>query len=307
MTDPPVSERPRQSRVRSAPASKGTWIVPDVSCGASDVARHYDELEPLFRALWGGDLHHGVWEVGRESFHDAALRALERVADLAGIERGQRVVDVGCGSGEAALHLTRTREVRVTGVTISRAQWTRARSHPADMPRPPTFRCEDWQTTGLEDASQDAAISLECLGHLPNKRRFFEQLARVLRPGGTVGMTAWLCAEEPTGRQRERLLEPICVEGKLPSLGSADAYSGLACDAGFRVTAFEDWSDSVRRTWSYTLRRAARLVATDRLARRQVRDLRRAERLRARMAARVWLAYRTGALRYGAFALRREG
>ncbi len=74
-------------------------IEPRTPPGPSDVAGHYDELDRFYREVWGEHLHHGLWTTGRESV-DTAVRALiHEVARRAGVEPGQRVVDVGMGYG----------------------------------------------------------------------------------------------------------------------------------------------------------------------------------------------------------------
>lgn len=39
-------------------------IVPDISQNAVAVADHYDELDPIYRWVWGEYVHHGLWATG---------------------------------------------------------------------------------------------------------------------------------------------------------------------------------------------------------------------------------------------------
>ena len=41
-------------------------IVPNAPQSAADVAGHYDELDAVYRAIWGEHVHHGLWRTGRE-------------------------------------------------------------------------------------------------------------------------------------------------------------------------------------------------------------------------------------------------
>jgi len=42
-------------------------IVPNISQNAVAVADHYDELDPVYRRVWGEHVHHGLWATGRET------------------------------------------------------------------------------------------------------------------------------------------------------------------------------------------------------------------------------------------------
>jgi tocopherol O-methyltransferase len=42
-------------------------IVPREPQTGEDVAGHYDELDHVYREVWGEHVHHGLWRTGRES------------------------------------------------------------------------------------------------------------------------------------------------------------------------------------------------------------------------------------------------
>jgi tocopherol O-methyltransferase len=192
----------------------------------------------------------------------------------------------------------------VTGLTVSPVQAARAAEAAAGDPRL-TFLCRDWMESGLEAASFDRAFSIESSEHMVDKARFFAEARRILRPGGRFGVYAWLAREEAAPWEVRHLLEPICREGRLPGMGTEAEYRALAEGAGLRVTGFEDLSARVARTWTICARRVAALVATDREARRFLLDPRSRNRVFALTLARLILAYRTGAMRYGILTLER--
>jgi tocopherol O-methyltransferase len=139
---------------------------------------------------------------------------------------------------------------------------------------------------------------------MADKQRFFEEAARVLRPGGRLVVCAWLAAEDADGWRRRRLLEPVCVEGRLPSMGTFADYRALIDGAGLDLVACDDITVHVRRTWRHCTVRLLR-----RLPRRStvqyLLDGRNADRVFALTVPRIWLAYATGAMRYGMFVAER--
>ena len=82
---------------------------------------HYDLTTPFYRLFWGPHIHHGLWEAN-ESPREAQVWLTERLATLAGINTGDRIVDVGCGMGGSSIHLAKTRQCQSFGITISRLQ-----------------------------------------------------------------------------------------------------------------------------------------------------------------------------------------
>lgn len=95
------------------------------------------------------------------------------------------------------------------------------------------------------------------------------------------------------------LLEPICREGRLLGMGDEIEYRLMAEAAGFRIMSFEDLSRPVRRTWSVIIKRLLGKLVTDARYRRFLRDADASERIFALTVLRIWIAYRTGSMRYG--------
>ncbi|HST35704.1 MAG TPA: SAM-dependent methyltransferase, partial [Allosphingosinicella sp.] len=124
-------------------------------------------------------------------------------------------------------------------------------------------------------------------------------------PGGRLVVCAWLAAPEPTPWQVKHLLEPICREGRLPSMGSRADYEEMARAAGFRVADYEDISKQVARTWTLCLKGFLKRLMTDRDTRRLLLGRGTRNRVFALTLPRLIRAYSTGAMRYGLFTLQR--
>lgn len=272
-------------------------IVPNVPQAAADVAEHYDQLDEAYRRIWGEHVHHGYWVTGRESAAEAADALTRLVGERLGVAPGQKLVDIGCGYGATAAQFARA-GAEVTGFTLSEAQAAVARSRPEPSLR---FEVRDWLANGLPDGAFDGGYAIESSEHMEDKARFFAEAARVLKPGSAFVVCAWLEGEGATPWQVRHLLEPICREGRLPSMGSRADYEALAAAAGFRLVSYDDISRNVRRTWSICARRFAAKLVTDRDIRRLA--LSKAVRSRDFMLSlpRLILALRNGAMRYGVF------
>lgn len=132
-------------------------------------AAYYDEIAATY------DEHHG-------SRHNLAYRA--RVFDKLFAGRsldGVRVLDALCGGGQNSVYFA-ARGARVTGVDISEKQVEHYRRRfPGGA-----AHCRSALDTGLPDASYDLVIT-DSMHHLhPHVDAGVRELARVLRPGGSL-------------------------------------------------------------------------------------------------------------------------
>ena len=109
---------------------------------------------------------------------------------------GARVLDLGCGAGRHSFALYR-RGARVVAFDLDAADLKdvagmfgamRAAGEAPGSP-PPTAMRGDAYRLPFADGSFDAVIAAEILEHLPDDTRAMAELARVLRPGGTVAVT----------------------------------------------------------------------------------------------------------------------
>jgi tocopherol O-methyltransferase len=263
---------------------------------SSAVAEHYDELDEFYRDIWGDHVHHGLWLRGTETHREATLELVRRVATRARIGRGTKVCDIGCGYGATARMLAADYGAEVTGVTVSPAQFQYAETQPASGV---SVVLGDWLRNPLEDASFDAAIAIESSEHMPDLAGFFEQAARILRPGGRLVICAWLAHHRASSVQRRFLLQPACREGRMAHIGLFSEYRGLFERNGFRMEQEEDVSQEVKRTWPLCAGRFLARLASEPRYLRFLFNRHRRNRVFALTIFRIWLGFETGALRYG--------
>ena len=273
-------------------------IVPREIQTSAAVAEHYDELDLFYREVWGDHVHHGYWATGRETPEEAVETLIANLAGKLSLQPGQRVCDVGCGYGATAEWLAKHHGVHVTGLTISGVQAQRAAERSAGRPLL-AFLQQDWLRNRFEDSAFDCVISIESSEHMPDKQRFFDEAYRTLRLGGRLAICAWLARPGSRPWEERYLLEPICREGRLPGMGSADDYRSWAEEAGFVIDGFEDLSDRVRNTWMICAWRVARKLLTHSAYRRYLLAAHAKNRIFALSLLRIWTAYVTGSMQYG--------
>ena len=262
------------------------------------VAGHYDRLDRFYRQLWGEHVHHGLWTDPSATPEAAVRHLVHRVAVDAGIGAGTAVCDIGCGYGAPARLWAAENGASVTGYTVSAAQHAYATRQSVDGPAP-DYRLQDFLDNDRPDGSADAAVAIESLTHIADPAAAVREAARLLRPGGRLVACVWMAAPDPPDWARRWLLDPICEEGRLSGLPTAQTVHRWATRAGLRVEGLDDLTPFVRRTWSVVLRRFARALLTDPAVLRLLLDHAESERVFARTLPRIWAAQHLGVLRYG--------
>ena len=88
----------------TAPLEKHSAIVPRPN-DKRKIAEHYDFVSPYYQSLWGEHIHHGYRIRGDESKELARFQLIEHLAQLANLQTGSTVLDIGCGFGGTSLYL----------------------------------------------------------------------------------------------------------------------------------------------------------------------------------------------------------
>ena len=270
--------------------------IPEIAA----IAAHYDDLDDLYRDIWGTDVHHGYWITGKESVTGAVANLTRLVAERAAVRSGDRVCAIGCGYGGTARTLHRDYGAEVTGLTISLKQYNYAAAAANGSGRL-KFVLGDALQINLPAESFNAVIAIESTEHIALKLRVISEARRLVHCGGRFVLAAWLASAHPTAWQRKYLLEPICAEGLLPGLASAEEYLAMLAQCAFHDLEFTDLTKKVKRTWTISALRLIRRWLGDPALRRRLADPQFTNRVFAKTIFRIRLAYEIGAMRYGIF------
>ncbi len=119
------------------------------------------------------------------------LRELrQKTASLARLQPGDKVLDVGCGTGTLAIEVQQRVGAtgRAFGVDPGAQQIARARSKAARHNLPVDFKIGVIEQLDFPDGTFDAVVSTLMMHHLPDdlKRQGLSEIARVLKPGGRL-------------------------------------------------------------------------------------------------------------------------
>jgi SAM-dependent methyltransferase len=114
----------------------------------------------------------------------------ELLAEAADIRAGERVLDVAAGNGNATLAAAR-RFARVTSTDYVQALLDQGAARAAADGLEVTFRTADAEALPFPDASFDVALSTFGVMFAPRHERAAQELVRVVRSGGRIGLANW--------------------------------------------------------------------------------------------------------------------
>jgi SAM-dependent methyltransferase len=132
------------------------------------------------------------WGQGRYEYVAAQLLpAAEVVVDRAAPREGERVVDVGCGTGNAAL-LAAERGATVTGIDPAQRLLDVAAAQASERGLEATFEVGEAAAIPLPDAIADVVLSVFGAIFAPDPKAAVREMARVLAPEGRMLLAAWI-------------------------------------------------------------------------------------------------------------------
>jgi arsenite methyltransferase len=170
-----------------------------------------------------------------DQLHPGGERLTLRLAQLAGVAPGARVVDVACGSGASALLLARELGCVTFGVDLGARAIEQAR-RATHVGARASFLLGDAEALPLPDASFDVALSECSLCTFPDKPRAIAEMARVVRAGGSIAIADVTADLDALPAQlRSAAARVACVA----DARSAGEYAALLRDAGCEPLAIE--------------------------------------------------------------------
>ena len=185
------------------------------------------------------------WSLGNYE-HTAAqlLPAARVVVDRAAPAAGERVADVGCGTGNAAL-LAAARGARVTGVDPAPRLLEVAREQAAARGLAATFAPGGAAALPLTDGDADVVLSVFGVIFAPDAAAAAAELARVAAPAGRIVLSAWVpegAIHDAVQVAQEAVRRAIGAPAGTPPFAwhDRDALAGLLTPHGFEVAVEEE-------------------------------------------------------------------
>jgi SAM-dependent methyltransferase len=118
------------------------------------------------------------------------MPAAKVLLDAVDIKPGERVVDLACGTGNAAI-LAAKRGAKVMGVDLEPALLKIAADRAVESKVVIEWVQADARSAPLPACSVDVVLSVFGVMYVPDQQQTAHALARLCRPGGIIGLAAW--------------------------------------------------------------------------------------------------------------------
>ena len=180
-------------------------------------------------------------DLGLPVLHPGGMESTRKLAELCQIMAGKLVLDVASGTGKSACYLVQNFGCRVTGLDHSAVMLETAKRKAMERGLTIDFQLGDAHNLPFASETFDAAIS-ECTTCALNKQRAIDEMVRVTRCGGYVGISDLYWKEQAPEPLKAKLAN---LENERPE--TMAGWVALFEHAGLRDVQTADLSDALAR------------------------------------------------------------
>jgi 27-O-demethylrifamycin SV methyltransferase len=216
-------------------------------------AAHYDHVHRAWRLIMGEEFHYGFFETTETPMEEATAALTRQMLARARIGAGDRVLDVGCGTGRQACDLAASLDAVVLGITTSASGVAAATALAADRRlEGARFEERDGTDNGLPDAAFDVVWVLESSHLMRDRKALLGECVRVLAPGGRLVLCDIIRKREipfqevRTRREDFATLRAAFGDAHMEPL---ENYTSTLEQLGMAVTDSSDISEQTRPTF----------------------------------------------------------
>ncbi|MBN1262475.1 MAG: class I SAM-dependent methyltransferase [Anaerolineae bacterium] len=141
--------------------------------------------------------------------HMGGFAATQMLITLCHIDSQTRVLDVGCGAGATSCYLAKTYRCRVVGVDLHAGMIASARARAAreGVTDLVAFRAADVLALPFDAGAFDVVLCESVLTFVAEKAAAIQELVRVTKPGGRVGLNEEIWLQSPTETLKQYAIE----------------------------------------------------------------------------------------------------
>jgi sarcosine/dimethylglycine N-methyltransferase len=226
----------------------------------ADVEKHYGRgeiLNSILRALRdaGKDLARLTPPdlAPVDEFHIRGREATIELANRVSLQPGLRALDVGCGLGGSARYLASEHGCHVTGIDLTK-EYIEAAGALADLvglKNRVKFRQSSALSMPFEDNSFDLAWTEHVQMNIADKRAFYGEIARVLKPGGRLLFHDIFQGDGGPPHYPV----PWAETGEISFLATPETVRGILNTLGFKLLSWENKSQHSLEWFTATLER----------------------------------------------------
>ncbi len=154
---------------------------------------------------------------------------------------GTTCLDLGAGRGGPAVHLSERYGLDVTGLDLVAHNAHLARDYASEHDVELVVVIGDATTIPIRTGGLGACTAIDALVYLPERQHVFDEIARVLEPGGVVVLTDLFTRAQLDATQK-RAVAAFAEAWDMPYPGTLQSYERGLREAGLRIRRTDDLS-----------------------------------------------------------------
>jgi cyclopropane-fatty-acyl-phospholipid synthase len=215
------------------------------------ISKHYDLGNEFFSIWLDKTLTYSsaIYEKPTDNLSNAQINKYNKLIDFIKPKSGDKILEVGCGWGGFAEHLTKNYDVKLDCITISQKQleFTKKRIFNAGLNEKVNIRFLDYRDV---KGQYDSIASIEMIEAVGEKylNKYFSMIKNNLKKGGIGAIQAIIIKDELFDQYRKSedfIQKYIFPGGFLPSLQSIRDHTERS---GLQLTAYNSYGTHYSNT-----------------------------------------------------------
>ena len=197
--------------------------------------------------------HYPIWNEHTKTYNQAADNTNAVVANALELQKGELVLDAGCGVGGTTAWIAQRHAVAIIGITVVPSQIQRAQEHAtmAKVAKRTAFRVIDYTKTPFVNNTFNKIYAIESVCHAKRKQEFIREVYRLLKPGGKLVVLDAFRTQKILTPTDQKVYQDFLDGFVLDNLASQKEFAKNMQEAGFANVRYEDQSKAVGKTLIY--------------------------------------------------------
>lgn len=219
---------------------------------SAEIAEYYNTTQNHYLRWWRlgkqNSLHYGIRDNNARTFAASLENTNSIMMETAGIPENARILDAGCGTGGAAVYLSRMKNAEVVGISLSVRQIDYAKDNVAKN-HPETrisFQVMDFTNTTFPDGSFDVIWACESVCQA-DKMKFISESYRLLKNGGKLILADFFITSE-NQEDRHSWIRKWCDTWAVSELISCETFTTLLARSGFINIQSSDYTGNIKQS-----------------------------------------------------------
>jgi len=211
---------------------------------------HYDNISGIWPLFMSNHFHYGYFSKKTYSLDNATDNLVLKLSSLHEINQNTKIIDVGCGIGQASIMLNSKYNCKICGISNSEVGINTAKNRVKEsgLEKDMEFQFGDTEKNILPDGPFDIAWIMEVTHLIKNKEDAFKNISHKLNKNGVILMSDLCSTNKFTLKEIVKFKREIEVLHKVfgyTILKTKKVYKSMFQNMGYQVIRMDDISKEV--------------------------------------------------------------